>query len=296
FINTADLKFGPITVIRRPGQPIKKIPWTAFQLSEADWERVRLCCDILADANRLHQLCSSTRVPTLHQVIPALETLASRWEAKAANPDYALFHVALNKGLEKINKYYEKLDDARSYVLSHFTDPYLKLDYIQQHWGGADDYDEAIANGDPYARNWQAYAREIVDDTMREYWPKRLFKSDGSLANGDAAQAPVPSAPGDESIDVLDEYDRLRLKRLRGADTVDGWKSELQRYLDDPAADVKRDTDLVKWWAVSLVVVSVCASADKVRHTHCIGTCLDVPHCRPDCPRHPSCPCRSRRR
>lgn len=54
FISTADLKFGPITIICRPGQPTKKIPWTAFQLSNADWERVRLCADILAV--RMHTL------------------------------------------------------------------------------------------------------------------------------------------------------------------------------------------------------------------------------------------------
>lgn len=47
FVSTADLRFGPITTIRRRGQPIKKIPWTAFQLSDADWEKVRLCGDIL---------------------------------------------------------------------------------------------------------------------------------------------------------------------------------------------------------------------------------------------------------
>ncbi len=47
FVSTADLKFGPITMIRRPGRPTKKIPWTAFQLSDDDWEKVRLCGEIL---------------------------------------------------------------------------------------------------------------------------------------------------------------------------------------------------------------------------------------------------------
>ncbi len=79
----------------------------------------------MQDANRVQQLCSSTRVPTLHQVIPALETLASRWEAKAADPTYALFHDALNAGLEKINKYYQKLDDAWAYINSHREYTYL---------------------------------------------------------------------------------------------------------------------------------------------------------------------------
>ncbi len=61
------------------------------------------------------------RAPTLHQVIPALETLASRWEAKAVNPAYELFHGALKKGLEKLNKCYQKLDNATR--LRHMSSP-----------------------------------------------------------------------------------------------------------------------------------------------------------------------------
>lgn len=48
FVATADDKFGPITTIRRDGKVVKKIPWLAFRLDEADWRRVRLCADILA--------------------------------------------------------------------------------------------------------------------------------------------------------------------------------------------------------------------------------------------------------
>lgn len=51
-------------------------------------------------------------------MIPALETLASRWEAKLQDPKYEAFHVALDKGLAKINKYYEKLDNTDVYVLA----------------------------------------------------------------------------------------------------------------------------------------------------------------------------------
>ncbi len=45
---TADMKFGPITAIHECGKVAKKIPWSAFQLSSADWQRVKLCADILS--------------------------------------------------------------------------------------------------------------------------------------------------------------------------------------------------------------------------------------------------------
>ncbi len=46
------------------------------------------------------------------------------------------------------------------------THPYFKLDYIKQQWGGEDEYQEAVANGEPFPRNWQAYAQEIVEETV----------------------------------------------------------------------------------------------------------------------------------
>ncbi len=46
------------------------------------------------------------------------------------------------------------------------THSYFKLDYINQHWGGRDEYLEELANGNPKARDWQAYARGIVEDAV----------------------------------------------------------------------------------------------------------------------------------
>lgn len=47
FVATADAKFGPITTIRKNGKIIKKIPWSAFRLEKEDWDRVKLCVEIL---------------------------------------------------------------------------------------------------------------------------------------------------------------------------------------------------------------------------------------------------------
>ena len=48
FIVNADDMYGPITQIRQAGKATKKIPWSAFHLTSLDWERVRLCAEILA--------------------------------------------------------------------------------------------------------------------------------------------------------------------------------------------------------------------------------------------------------
>jgi hypothetical protein len=48
FISSADQLYGPITTLRRDGRVFKKIPWTAFTLSDSDWARVLDAKAILA--------------------------------------------------------------------------------------------------------------------------------------------------------------------------------------------------------------------------------------------------------
>ncbi len=118
---------------------------------------------------------------------PVLETLAFRWEAKSQDPKYKAFHVALEKGLAKINKYYQKLDNTNIYILALCTfllvslivaanrvyrfstvlHPYYKLDYIEEQWGGLNEYEVDLAAGLPNPINWTAHAREVTEKAVR---------------------------------------------------------------------------------------------------------------------------------
>lgn len=53
FLKSADSLYGPITTIRHNGRIEKKIPWSAFALTERDWERVADARDIL----KVTQVC-----------------------------------------------------------------------------------------------------------------------------------------------------------------------------------------------------------------------------------------------
>ncbi|KAI1793595.1 hypothetical protein LXA43DRAFT_885568 [Ganoderma leucocontextum] len=258
FVLTADARFGPITTIRKRGEPTKYIPWAAFHLSEAHWKRVKLCADILEDANRYHQVCSSTRVPTLHQVIPTIESLASRWEAKLNNPKYAIFHDALRAGLAKLTKYYKKLDNSDVYILALLLHPYYKLDYIERQWGGEEEYLEDLATGEPGAWNWKKHAREVVDRAMERYWPRRLGLLPSPMKDGAAASAPDPMVQKPAHED--DDYDRDWQKRLLSSSSQDGWKHELVKYLEYLDPDVTKDLDTVAWCAVgphTIIILAV---------------------------------------
>lgn len=52
FVAAADELYGPMTIVRREGRVIKKIPWSAFKISEVDWMRV-------LDAKSILAVCSS---------------------------------------------------------------------------------------------------------------------------------------------------------------------------------------------------------------------------------------------
>lgn len=125
FIKNADERFGPITIIRKEGKIVKKIPWTAFDLTTDDWNRIEACAEILEDANNIQQLFSTPAQATMYRVIPAVENLLTLWEEKRADPRYAIYVTALDKGIDKINKYYRKLDQKPAYILGMRMNPFF---------------------------------------------------------------------------------------------------------------------------------------------------------------------------
>ena len=44
--------------------------------------------------------------------------------------------------------------------------PYYKLNYIEEQWGGAEEYAADVKAGDPHAWDWQKHAREVVDKAV----------------------------------------------------------------------------------------------------------------------------------
>lgn len=86
---------------------------------------------ILQDANCYQQAFSSDKAPTLYRAISAMEALCTRWEKKSEDPQYAIYHDAINAGLNKLQKYYEKIDNAPVYILAMCTYAmrYCSLDY-----------------------------------------------------------------------------------------------------------------------------------------------------------------------
>ena len=118
FINLADELFSPITTVCQPGMPVKCIPWTTLTFLSSDWDQIKDLCAIISDGNNVQQIFSFDTQPTLWQVIPAYEELLSMWEAKLTMSAFEQYSEALQRGMEKIRKYYTKFDKEPAYILA----------------------------------------------------------------------------------------------------------------------------------------------------------------------------------
>jgi hypothetical protein len=121
FVSSADELFGPITSVRCGDSPTWHIPWTVFALKPSDWERVNDICRIIADANVIQQYFSHETKMTLWCAIPAFEELQTAWEAKRELPEFQPYKIALDHGLNKLCKYYNKFDNKPIFVLARVS-------------------------------------------------------------------------------------------------------------------------------------------------------------------------------
>jgi len=61
------------------------------------------------------------------------------------------------------------------------------------------------------------------------------------------------SDEGEAASEDASEFDKHR-ETLLSDDAEEGWAPELRRYLKTMQRDVKKDTDIVKWWQVRYYV------------------------------------------
>lgn len=72
----------------------------------------------MQDVDRMQQVFSFDRLPTLWQAIPAFERLQSAWEKKTKDKKYALYSPGIDGALEKLLKYYRAMDKTPLFILA----------------------------------------------------------------------------------------------------------------------------------------------------------------------------------
>ena len=70
------------------------------------------------DTHTYEESLGKENEPTIHRVIVAMEAMASKWEYKLTQAVFAPFKPAIQRGLDKLNKYYSKLDNTDVYIVA----------------------------------------------------------------------------------------------------------------------------------------------------------------------------------
>jgi len=73
---------------------------------------------LLQHADNAQQAFSSSSTPTLQNALPALERMHVAWEKASSKPHYSCFKPALNAGMEKLNKYYQRSAASDAHIMA----------------------------------------------------------------------------------------------------------------------------------------------------------------------------------
>ncbi|KAG6904255.1 hypothetical protein DXG01_011434 [Tephrocybe rancida] len=119
---------------------------------------------------------------------------------------------------------------------------YFKLHYIKIAWGGPEEQQIEIDQGNFDVKDWVQEARIIIKNTMEKYW----------LTQPTHVAAASKTTPPDIDIEDLEsftsEFDKHH-RTLLSQNVDDEWQAELWRYLKDVPEDVTSETDIIAWWS-----------------------------------------------
>jgi hypothetical protein len=112
---------------------------------------------------------------------------------------------------------------------------------------------------------------------LESYWRTRP-----SVPTATTLATNVAIACSDTPGSFLSKYDRHR-QTLLTQEEEEGWAAELQCYLKDVPADATKKTDIVKWWQVFAVPLSLVIYCDLFAHLGKLSTLPD------SCTNHTRC-------
>ena len=107
-------------------------------LSEEEWNRVRLFCNLLQvfiflgcghgrflisnhwpqHADIAQQAFSADARPTLHNALPAIEKMYSAWQKASEKPHYRIFKPALEAAMAKLDEYYKRTAESDAHIIA----------------------------------------------------------------------------------------------------------------------------------------------------------------------------------
>ncbi|KAF8485487.1 hypothetical protein F5888DRAFT_1570820, partial [Russula emetica] len=105
-----------------------------WKLLEIDWYILEGLETVLSVPHACQQSMSSESTPVLLRAISSFEMFMTEWEK--LGEQHKMLRPWTEIGLRWAKKYYIRMDDTDTYVVTMFLNPAMRLSWIQAEWEG----------------------------------------------------------------------------------------------------------------------------------------------------------------
>ncbi|KAJ7764720.1 hypothetical protein B0H16DRAFT_1883353 [Mycena metata] len=102
-----------------------------YKLGDLEWQALEAFKKILEVPHAFQQKLSAEKTPTLGNALPAFEAMIKKWEQMQV--DYPELADIIQKGLDKLGTYQERVERVPAYVLAMLINPAIKLRWISTY-------------------------------------------------------------------------------------------------------------------------------------------------------------------
>ncbi|KJA18309.1 hypothetical protein HYPSUDRAFT_69968 [Hypholoma sublateritium FD-334 SS-4] len=213
----------------------KKKKIDAMELSEEEWTRVGLFCNLLGYADDAQQAFSADKLPTLYNALPAIEKMYSSWEKALNKEKYAAFVPALQEGMSKLNEYYEKTAASDAHIMAMLLHPEQKLGYFKKNWEAS------------LVEKVKELALNKLEERYKHIHASGTSSNVASSASQNSRRVKKRSGVSRRVMDT-DSEDEDEVDPL--SDPSKPWLAEFNRYLM-VVESIPKDMNIVEWWGLN---------------------------------------------
>ncbi|PPR07905.1 hypothetical protein CVT24_002800 [Panaeolus cyanescens] len=233
-----------VDLMRKESNAEKRRRLQELLLTEDEWETVSKFCNLLQVADDAQHAFSAAARPTLHNALPAIEKMYSKWEKASEMVEYTRFKSALAAGMRKIEEYYERTAESSAHIVCMVLDPRKKFAHFERNWGTdlVNDVKSTVQTKFIEQYNKLRSPPSAASSSSQVSITRDQRNRADNKARHGARRAKIASLSDDE--DELEPSSSLPYNPL------EPWCSEWDAYLNTHEV-VPQTMGIVQWWGLN---------------------------------------------
>jgi len=237
-------------------------------------------------ADDAQQAFSSGSRPSLHNALPAIETLYAAWQSASTKPRYAPFVPALMAAMEKLHEYYKRMAESDAHIISMglCSDICFYIMLTPLYYSSSQPSEEVLALQEELGSNTSGRSKRACpkkgthwdSGRLSKYLPceqfieryKHLHKPN-TTSQSQAKKRTTPTKKGRRrNVDDTASEDSDT-----GGDLVDPtrpWIAEWNLYVNTNET-IAKDMGIVQWWGVRSVYLKIYSVLNS-----CLAQCPSI--------------------